>query len=210
MESSLQLIRQAEFECKFWEKVKNEAQGKTILKNHFKTSSVLDSSPLRGRVRSRLEIQPGGTLGGEVRFPWSQCSVADERDLHCLGGLKAIIGQLMLCYHADFSIDFWLNSTCWSPPEHQTQPYGAIHCTTRVLVVPSLSLLLFRRIIYNDATLLFPPPFFFVSSLRFSWNSDWFFFVGLMGSVRNFLLILLCWHLFLIWPLKILWCHSRQ
>lgn len=53
-----------------------------------------------------------GALGGEARFPWSQCSVADERDLHSLGGLKAIIGQLMLCYHADFSIDFWLNSTC--------------------------------------------------------------------------------------------------
>lgn len=47
-----------------------------------------------------------------MRFPWSQCSVGDERDLYSLGGLKAIIGQLMLCYHADFSIDFWLNSTC--------------------------------------------------------------------------------------------------
>lgn len=52
----------------------------------------------------------------------------------------------MLCYHADFSIDFWLNSTCWSPPERQTQPYGAIRCNTRVLFSFSLSLLCFGRI----------------------------------------------------------------
>lgn len=38
--------------------------------------------------------------------PQESSGVADERDVHSLGGLKAIIGQLMLCYHADFSIDF--------------------------------------------------------------------------------------------------------
>ena len=54
--------------------------------------------------------------------------MADERDPHSLGGLKAITGQLMLCYHADFQLIFGCTVLVEGPLEHQTLHYGTTHC----------------------------------------------------------------------------------
>lgn len=68
--------------------------------------------------------------GGEGRLPELQRSLADERDPHSLGGLKAITGQLMLCYHADFQLIFGCTVLVEGPLEHQTLHYGTTHCNT--------------------------------------------------------------------------------
>lgn len=56
--------------------------------------------------------------------------MADERDPYSLGGLKAITGQLMLCYHADFQLIFGCTVLVEGPLEHQTLHYGNTHCNT--------------------------------------------------------------------------------
>lgn len=68
----------------------------------------------------------GERHGWEVGTVWSagaggqahpahpaQGSLLNEGDPGSLVGLKAIAGQLMLCYHADFKLIFLLYSTCW-------------------------------------------------------------------------------------------------
>lgn len=45
--------------------------------------------------------------------------MADERDPRSLGGLKAITGQLVLCYHADFQLIFGCAVLVEGSLEHQ-------------------------------------------------------------------------------------------
>lgn len=77
---------------------------------------------------------------GGFAAPLSQSRAADERASCSLGGLQAITGQLMLCYHADFQLIFGCTVLVEGPLEHQALHYGTAYCNTCVFCLPGFTL----------------------------------------------------------------------